>query len=484
MSYSFSKTDFTGIQLNINMLKEIDTIFQKKTNYYDSKTFSKISKILFEYTSLYWHADFDLSNPNISKIKECLFMAYELYNQSVKEESIDKMIASIHILSFFSQDFTVLDITLISENFKTKICKLLDSLNIHISIPQDAPYNEKKLLEIFNNAKANNDYTTVLGIMDNLKYHSNAFDSIETSWKSIIRFIEYLDIAYILKVLDYDTNFEKLETIFSSIDISNYFLYFTSFKNYYVMLRFIKYFFEFLDHQFDKKNLINMPDYTNLVYSMLRRNDFDFSKYIEILRLQYSSTYNYICGWISSIDISFIDDYLKVVSFQIEETESFSMGFIHHCSDDIDKINGIKKIEEFFFNHEIKEYTNINWDTGYIELFTYYYAKKLSSRTLYLNELKRLSDTIITLQNSWDFSKIMNNWIELLYISMSNIYTNYRFSKKELESNLPILFDKRNELKVESKTMDVIVKLLENPNQHIIIKLKSFTNERTIELNK
>ena len=78
----------------------------------------------------------------------------------------------------------------------------------------------------------------------------------------------------------------------------------------------------------------------------------------------------------------------------------------------------------------------------------------------------------------------MNNWIELLYISMSNIYTNYRFSKKELESNLPILFDKRNELKVESKTMDVIVKLLENPNQHIIIKLKSFTNERTIELNK
>ena len=57
MSYSFSKTDFTGIQLNINMLKEIDTIFPKKTNYYDSKIFSKISKILFEYTSLYWHAD-------------------------------------------------------------------------------------------------------------------------------------------------------------------------------------------------------------------------------------------------------------------------------------------------------------------------------------------------------------------------------------------------------------------------------------------
>lgn len=483
MSYQFNTKELEKCSINQSVYDSLNSILSKDTNTISYHFFNSIMDILFEYTTLYRKKDFSLKNKKIDRIKECIFISIIYFNESIEEKSVDKFLVSIVILDFFSQDYSLLHIDKISTDFKKKILSLLNSLVIKINVPKDAPYSDKKMFNVFTEAKENKDYCKVIGIMDNLKYHSRMFDSIECSWKIIINFLFYLDSDYVVSFLLQETIFEKIEILLSNINIILSFQKIIKSSNSYLIIRSVKYFFDEIEKQLTHNNgLSKIDDYTEYLTLLFENKTLSFSNYIESLRLQYFQSYNYLFGWLLTKRSDFLPFYLAHVSFDERATKAFSFGFnTHRLDSDFEIVN---EIESNFFKHEVKNYSPINFYTGFLELFTYNYAIQYKTRQSFLLELKKCSREIIMIQNSWEFSNLQRTWVKLFYLSLSIIHTNFSFTEEEIKTNIPVLYDERNAIHQDKESIIIMRYLLQNKSQYLKIKLVNGIDERIIEINK
>ena len=482
MSYRFNIKELEKCSTSQSIYASLNSILPNDNNI-SHHFFTSISNILSDYTDLYRKKEFSLENEKIDRIKECIFISTIYFNESIKEESIYKLLVSIVILDFFSQDYSLLNIDQISAAFKKRILLLLNSLSIKISVPGNAPYNEKKMLNVFTKAKENKDYCKVIGIMDNIKSHSRVFDSIEYTWETIIDFLLYLDSNYVVAFLLQETNFEKIEILLSNINIILSFPEIIKSSNSYLIIRSAKYFFDEIEKQLTHNNdLSKIDDYTEYLALLFENKSLLFSNYIESLRLQYFQSYNYLFGWLLTKRSDFLPYYLAHISFHENNTSAFSIGFNTHRVEN--NFEMVDEIETNFFKHEVKNFSPINLYTGFLDLFTYNYALKYNDKESFLLELEKCARKIIIIQNSWDFSNLQQTWVKLFYLSLSIIYTDFSFTEEEIKKNIPILYDERNTIKQDKESIIVMQTILQNKSQYLKIKLVNGIDERIIEINK
>lgn len=484
--YQFTLDDIKNNQINENLEKLFYQIDEKYNHQITDKYFNDVCDTIVSFTGKYRNQEINFSDPNTSKIKECIAIAISFYKESIKSKRISLLLITLLVFDFFNQDYSLLNPIKVNKEFQASVVKLFESFNIQISIPKNAPYNDKKLLEIFEKARTSTDYKNIFGIMDNLRNNSNAFSHIEYSWAVFIRFLYHIDKQVVINIIENCTSFEKIEIFLLSLNGLNDFDYLKNCKNNYLLLRSLKYFFESLDNGYVKTNRIKeIPDYTKLIISLFSRKDIAISEYIKVLRLQYYQSFNYLLAWAWIFDRTLLDIYLNYGSLSEREAKSISLGFLLHVKADEDILSVAEKIKILFFEKELTTYSSINIYTGFLDLFGAYYSIKFPNRQKYLIELKNKSQIIMAIQNSWNFDSLMKAWIELFYFSLSNINNKFEYTESELQESLSVIFDKRNQLIIDPEFFEVMKDILITPNKLIKFKMKSTLNrEYNIEFNK
>lgn len=484
MNYKFEDNDFNNCKLNKSLDISIQALLTDKKTHIDNDFFHQIFEIVSKYTGNYRKKIFSKDDVNFELIKDCIYIAKYYFKEGVLEKSIDKILLGVIIVDFFSQNFDILEIELNRTELIGVVSNLLTSLNINIGIPDDAPYNEKKLYEVYSEAKKENEYNKVISIMDSLKYHSRAFDAFEYTWKILIQFIYYLDKNIIIATLLNEKSFEKIEILLSGIYINDIFNEIIKSQNDYLIIRSSKYFFEELEELYVRKNhLTDIQDYTDYLVALFDNEKLCFSKYIDNIRINYLQSYNYLVGWLLSKQTKYSEYYIKHLVFNGEQSAAFTLGYNSHLTDNTDA-ETVTEIEKSFFENEVKSFSPINLYSDFIDLFTYNYARSYSTRESFLQELKKCAEKIIFIQNSWDFDNLQKYWIKIFYLSLSTIYTDFFFTDEEIKNNLPILFDNRNIIIQGKENIDVIISMLNNHTQYLKIQLKGSIDEKVLEINK
>ena len=170
MNYKFEDNDFNNCELNKSLDMSIQAFLnKKKEQYIDNDFFHQIFEIVFKYTGNYRKKIFSKEDVNFELIKDCIYIAKYYFKEGVLERSIDKILLGVIIVDFFSQNFDILEIELNRTELVKLVSNLLTSLNINIGIPDDAPYNEKKLYAVYSEAKKENEY-------NNHKYNKIGID--------------------------------------------------------------------------------------------------------------------------------------------------------------------------------------------------------------------------------------------------------------------------------------------------------------------
>ena len=442
--------------------------------------FKEISNIIFNYSLVSCRQNTNLNNEQLAKTKECLVIAVRLFDEACEENNWEKLLISLRIFDFFDQDYGLIEISKIPEDLKNKIVGILKTTDFEINFPKHTSYSEKEMLEILNNTKISTDYSEVIGIIDGIMdvfILQNVFWDIKSTWGILINFASCLDKKIILDVLNSTDSCKKIELFFSSLE-KEFFCdmsFASELKNNYLVLRVFKYWLLSLEDKYWKFNkLEEIPDYTDYLTSMFLNSNLHLENYIEILRISHLKSYNYLLGRLVALHENFLHIYLNHISFGKEETQAFSLGFLEKtdCSADNVVTNTIEQIKSKFLAHEIHSYSNINFYTGFLDLFCYYFRIKNPDRNAYLKTLADYSEKILSEQNSWNHEAVKSVWVDLYYFCLTNIVGKYVFSENELRTVIPALFDERNEVIYDIKSLNVMRTLLMTPNKQIKINIK------------
>lgn len=483
MNQKFGSKDIENVAVNQDFSVSLLDICKKYKNRITDSFFHDISKLLHEYTGLYFGQKTEVFDQQIIKAEECIHLAKIFFENATRERSIEQLLVALHILSFFEQGYGILDIFLIDAEFKDKIIMATREIDFKITVPDDAPYNEKKMIEVFVAAKDKKDFYEVIGIMDSFIYHSNIFSEIKYTWGALINFTAFLDKQSILKILE-DASFEKIDMFLFSLKNDYFAEPNFNIKNNYLLLRMFKLWIEYLDDTYFKSVVNNvLPNCTTVLATLLLKADLHLENYLEVLRVHCLESFNYIMGQLLARDNSFLPIYLKYLSFGNNETSAFGIGFLRTFIDSegsIDKnvaFATVESIKDNYFEHEVHSYSAINLCTGYLELFGYFFYIKYNTKNLFLAKLSKYSAAIKEAQNSWNHDNITNLWVEFYYFCLANIYSKFVFTEQQLKNVSPVLFDERNKIFYDEKAIENMKILLTNPTLPLDLEFKTSVND-------
>ena len=488
MNYKLSNKDIENISLNSELYDSLLNICKKYTKRITDSFFSDTSKVLHEYTGLYIGQKEELNETQFFKVKECIFLAKAFFEEACKENCIEKLLIALHILFFFEQDYKLLNTSLICEDFKNKIIKVAKGIDLRINVPENAPYNERKMLEVFATAKEKNDFNEVIGVMDTLIYHSDIFPKMKRTWGELINFVAFIDKSIIFNILE-DADYEKIDSFLFTLNKDFFMNLNWTVSNKYLLLRMFKLWIESINEKyFQIQNDETVPDYSDVLRDLLTNQSLCLADYFEVLRVQYTESFNYLMGQLIAKDNSFLSVYLKHLVFGIKETAAFSRGFLESIDANIDNeavCATIELIKNRFFEHEVHSYSGINLYIGYLDLFAKFFISKFDTRKSFLTKLSEYSSEIQKLQNSWNQDNITKVWVEFYYFCLSNIYGRFAFVDVELQQSCPVLYDERNKLFYDAVSIENMKQLLMNPTMPLDLEFKTVSNDIVkINLNK
>ena len=255
--------------------------------------------------------------------------------------------------------------------------------------------------------------------------------------------------------------------------------------NNYAIIRCVKYWLDHLDTKYKEfDDFGKMPDYTNILETILSNQDLRFENYIKVMRIYYSSCYNYLIGWLLAKNPEFLDTYLDNASFDFKLTRLFSLGFLRNKVIDENLIcDVVARVKSLFLKKEVHVSTNLNLLTGYLDLFIFYYNTENKTKKACLEKLIDFSNDIQKAQNSWNHENITALWVDFYYLCLSNKISKYVFSESELQSKVPVLFDRRNELMYSEKSLKVMRNFLIAPFEQTVVMKNTMYGEVTISFH-
>lgn len=468
----FTKYDIERVQFPQELYQRFQEIEKECNGQIQDLFFSESDKAIFAYCNIYCNKNSDLSNDKITRTKECISLAIYFYNDFIKTFDILKLFFAIKIVTYFSQNFDLLDTSLLTAKHTDKINKLLDDMNFNIQVPKNAPYNERKLHSLFIEAVEKKDFHGILGIMDNLSHHSNIFSKLNSTWGIFIQWIWFYDKAIVLNFLSKTQNFMNIEFVFQTLknDIFAVLSHLDNQTNCYALLRGASILFEELEHTLNASNneFETIPDYSDFLINSLNEHQQEFRKYMQLLRISHLKTYNFTMGIVLAKNKNFLPFYIDFINTSIEPSYAFSKGFLQNCADSETVVQVSEKIMHHFLENDVKYFDPINKDSGYIGLFINSIAITTASENKYLEKLKDISNEIRFMENSWCHEKITIKWVCLFYHVLANEILKYSFAEDRIRKTIPLLYDKRYELIYDKNAIDTMKNILLDPK---IIKL-------------
>jgi hypothetical protein len=460
--------------INIDLYKQILSLDTKDRKTFKSDLFSAVCKILHDYTGTW--KDKKNSIPNAAKVKisDCISVAVQLYNESVTEIDMFKTLSSLCIMDFCGQDIPIQKDSL-SEKYKAELIRIFSSLKTNIENSDNAPYDEQKTIELLIEAEKKSIYPRIFSIMDNIK-NSGSIQEMEYSWILLIRFVWKIDQLLVLNKLEKADGINT-EFIFYALEgnlleiLSKYNWNDNAYPLYRGLMR--------LFHSYDEKicrntmTMESIPDEcTELLFREISDKNLSYKSFSTAARLSHLKPYNYIWGKLCARHPECVQEYIESTDMGMDAGQAFESGYfsLEDCDDNLSSVG--KTIFDAFIKENESRIRNINYLTGYLNLFLWYFKIKLNTKELFLNECKRYNILIQSKQNSWIRESVFSNSASLFYIILSNKMNNLTFTENEIKESLPLLYDKRNELLITKEQMDLLKLLLLNPDNVHQITLK------------
>lgn len=490
MKNEYLLNDIKDINESVELFEAFDQILKKPTKEYNIDFFEQINAIIFNYTKTNKNEFLQINLPEekTKRIKECLVLSRKLYNESINELSEKKLIISLLLLRFYDQSFFLLSDIKVSKNFLDKIIEMLKGISISFNIKDDAPYGEKKWVDVFIEAKASNDYFKMLKMMDELDNSSFLFDGIKSSWAIIFQWIWFVKHKLIIELL-YKMTPETVEIVFFSLkdEIHNIViqLHLNENHHFYPVLRGFMLLFHCLEEKTRGENAITLqelPDCTDWIIEIFHNKIINIPEYIPTMRIAHLKAFNYFLGKAVAKDISLFNKYLSVIDLDDEVSVVFSESFLDNVNQNRKILFVGNKIIYKYFSEKINTYDFINKNIGYLGIIIQYFYLKYETKEKYIKKLNKTSSMIIKIQSSWDFTNIKKYWIYLFYLAMANNYLEYYFTENQLKEIIPIVFDERERINQGYYCIDTVRTLLSSFVEKI--KLKKINNDVFIEFSK
>ncbi len=484
MGFKYTLTDIKDIPEDLELYDSFGKILEKNTGFFTDETFRQCNEIIFNYTKL--HSNVILQEPisqaDSDRIKNCLATARKFLCESISEQNIVKTIIALCLINFYEQDFSLFEGIEFPSAYKNILFESTKNISLNFNLQKLADYSEHKRLDVFNEAKKANDYSALLKMMDEFSLNSSIFGRIEKSWGILFCWLWFLEKAFIYKLLE-KSNSETIEAIFISLEdrILEIVFHYKSDSNYYPLLRGFMLLFHLYDKKLRQKEIKavqELPDFTDSFIRVWNDDKISLATYIPFMRIRHLQSFNYCFGKAVEKDISLLNLYISFAEMDYKSSEAFTLGFLENADSETVLIVGEAIIKEFF-DKKIESHDAVNKAIGYFNLITDYFYEKFSTREKYRERLSAISSAIIKLQNSWDFQNIKKYWIELFYLALTNNLLKFYFSASELESVVPVLFDKRQEIICGKENIETMKALLTSLVK--VVKLKHFSDDIELE---
>lgn len=206
--------------------------------------------------------------------------------------------------------------------------------------------------------------------------------------------------------------------------------------------------------------------------------------YIELVDLKYllgilnSYNFNYLAGLSTAIYKEFLQLYLQLIKDLSDNArEAFSSGYLKKVN-----VKNIASDSWIVVNHwrdfRISSHDVVNKYNGLEQLLILGLSVSFSSRELYLKKLKETAIKIVVTQFEWNEHVLQKDLYLMFCLTLANKRTKHIFSEKELLQEVPILFDKRYEIKFGNYIFDFMRQMLTNSNEvHEVIFKDSINNK-------
>lgn len=394
--------------------------------------------------------------------------AKELYLDSLKGESKEKLFKSIVIIDITKGDIAGLDFSHISRSFLDEIEKYFLAIHLNIGVPDDACYSDKKQAKMLEAAVANKDtfeiFNKVEPFLDCYSF-SIISDGIVGPYTRllwtidkpfVIKYLKESDWSFKMELVLHSLKKEFIEIIPNVIEAKNQYPYLYMIKSLIVDLD------DGLRHGYF--TIEQQPDHSDLFGTFIDRYAQSLDRLRIPFRLAISTSFNYFAGWFCSKHQETLNNYLpSLTEIQENAQEAFTYGYITHGN--TNKVfDDSWMILSSWVSNCIKSHSSTRQYCGFINLLITGLAYNYTTKAEYQNRLESLLNDIDELQYSWGNRNYPAKIIVALYFILANKKKQFSFDYAEIRTHFPILLDRRYELIFGKKLLEAMLKLLKNPD--------------------
>ena len=450
------------------LLSKIQKYAEESNDFFANDSYNQICSTLDLYIS---------QNSGLGK-SQCLNLARLLYDDAVRNTKNNGLLTSLVIFDYLNKNVPISPTDFINNNLVAKIELLFDHIKLNINIPDWAPYSDKKCMEKVNAAAQSKNYISIVQELQPF-YNGSVFDDCRGS--IIIKCLWAIDKR---KIIDYLNNNDwtfKMELVLFSLkedakDIIQQTLHSNS---RYPAVRAMGFFIDLLE----KKDFRKETKDEILIYCEMIK-DFVYS-YCDalnglkiLLGISISKNFNYLAGLCATIYNDFLPKYLPLIKDLSDNArEFFSYGYLRNANEDaIARDSWI--IMNYWRDSSISVHDSVNKFNGLEQLLILGLCVGVSSKKQYLMKLKEFASNIIMEQHKWGEHVLQKDLYLMFCLILANKRKKYLFTEEEVLLELPILFDKRYEIKFGNYIFDIMKRLLINPDDVHEIIFKDTVNNK------
>ena len=417
---------------------------------------------------------------NQTECKKFLAVSKSLFYEANAERNVIKLFIALAVVHALKQDIHIFfELETLSKPLLDVVKNLLSSTHFSFGLVAGAPYGESKTISQYEEAVNHNDEKVILKTMNQLKSSSNCFELIDCTWGLFFRFIFLAEKSFLSEYLE-NASYEDVEIALYSLryNIKDVLEKYNYSDKTYPFLRGLSYLFDFGDILIENQKIF--PDFSDLL------NDFIIAKpdllptLLNYLCVKNKKSFNFTLGLNTAKNNQNFAFYIENIDFSIDSLNYFSIGLMSISQPKVSFISKASFLLEKTLNNVSP--THINENLGCLNLLMNYFSLISASKNIYLHKLKQYSDEITNLQNSWNTENLTKSWVELFYCSLANYFLKFQYTEKELNDNVSVLYDKRNYLEYDTYSIDLIRKILLNPDEFDDVELIHLQEKQTYNL--
>ena len=417
-------------------------------------------------------------NSNSGK-QQCSEYAHILFENAIISINTNSLLTSLIIFDYLNEKPPVLKVDLKTEPIIVKIEQIFDHINFIISIPDWAPYSDKECMEKIDATTQSKNSISIVRELQPF-YNGSAFEAHTKNIAAVI--IKWLWIVDKKKIFDYlnknDWSF-KMELILFLLkeNVKELIQPTLHSKSRYPAIRLMIFFVKFLEKKdFQEEASNQIWFYCEIIKNFIFSYNTNLKDLKNLLGILNSKNFNYLAGLCTTVYKDFLQEYLPLIKDLSDNArEAFSYGYLKNANEK-GIANDSRTIMNYWRENCVSIHDCINKFNGLEQLLILGLCVGFSSKEQYLMKLKETAIKIVETQFKWGDYVLQKDLYLMFSLTLANKRTKHLFSEDELMQELPILFDKRYEIKFGDYNFDIMRRMLICPNEVHEIIYKDSTN--------